>query len=96
MTSHELSEILIIIIPVGIALLALAVAWGQTITRQKAMSKDIDEIEVNLKKDYLTEKDHTLLCENTSLRFEKHVTKVVNEMGDTLVQKIENIINGEK
>ncbi len=90
------SEILIIVVPVGLALLALAVAWGATLTRQKSMREDIDEIETNLKEEYLTEKDHTSLCEINTLRFEQHVTKVVNEMGDTLVEKIENIINGEK
>ena len=93
MTLHDT---LIIIVPVGLALLALAVVWGATTTRQKAMGKDIDEMENNLKKDYLTIEGHKLMCENTSLRFEKHVTKVVNEMGDVLVLKIEKIINGEK
>ena len=96
MTGTEWHDILIVMIPVVLALLALAVAWGSTTTRQKSMSKDIDEIETNLKKEYLTVEGHKLMCENTSLRFEKHVTKVVDAMGKTLVKKIENIINGEK
>jgi hypothetical protein len=86
----------IIIIPVGLALLALAVAWGSTLTRQKSMREDIDEIETNLKEEYLTEKEHSLLCKNNTLELKNHVTDVVNAMGDTLVTKIEAIINGEK
>ncbi len=99
MTSHELSEILIIIVPIGLALLALAVAWGATLTRQKTMTKDITELENKLDESddkFLTIEGHKLICENNALRFEKHVTTVVTAMGDTLVEKIENIINGGK
>ena len=84
---------------VVIALLTLAVAWGTVLTRQKNMKEDIGDIvkkrEQHLK-EYLTEKAHVQLCKNSTLRFENHVTKVVNAMGDTLVGKIETIINGGK
>ncbi len=93
------SEILIIVVPVGLALLALAVAWGATLTRQKTMAKDITELENKLDESddkFLTMEGHKQLCENNALRFELHVTQVVKEMGDTVVEKIENIINGGK
>jgi hypothetical protein len=99
-------DVLIVVIPVGLALLALAVAWGSTLTRQRTMVKDITDLEdrvdnsdlvrEGLKKEYMTEKQHVQLCLNNTLRFEAHVTKVVKQMGDTLLEKIEVIVNGEK
>lgn len=95
----QLSSTLTVLLIIGGALLTLAVAWGAVLTRQKSMGKEIDDLKDKrevLKKEYLTEKDHDLLCLNNTLRFEAHVTRVVEAMGDTLVGKIENIINGDQ
>ena len=86
------------VVVIVLALLTLAVAWGTVLTRQKDMKEDIDELKTtreSLKVEYLTEKDHRLLCKNSTLRFEKHVTTVVNNMGKELVEKIEAIVNGD-
>lgn len=98
------AEAIGVVVVIVLALLTLAVAWGTVLTRQKDMKEDIDElkghmsdsdsIREGLKIEYLTEKQHDLLCLNTTLRFEKHVTKVVNDMGEKLVKKIEVIVNG--
>jgi len=91
-----------ILLIVGGAMLTLAVAWGAALTRQKHMSKDIEEISEKLdksnvirealKKEYLTVESHKLLCSNNTFEIKAHVSEVVETMGTTLVDKIENII----
>ncbi|MBC8183244.1 hypothetical protein H8E88_19235 [candidate division KSB1 bacterium] len=43
--------------------------------------------EINiLKADKLSEKDHTVLCENSTLRFEKHVSKTFTDFNANIFQ----------
>ncbi len=82
-------DIAVVTFPVIFALLALAVAWGAVLAKQKTMKEDIDK----MKGANLTEKDHELLCLNNTLRFEAHVTKVVEDMGKKIVKKVEELVS---
>lgn len=57
-----------------------------------------DKIEKKIDEKYLTEKEHTLLCENSTLRieqsFEKHFTTLSNEVFKS-IRSLEKTINGK-
>lgn len=76
----SLSAWLPYLLPGFLAILALATVWGAVLTRQKSMKQDCDETKKELKEDYLKEKDHELLCENNTLRFEAHVTQEIDDL----------------
>ena len=66
-----------ILVPAFLAVLALATVWGAVLTRQKSTKQDCDETKKTLKEDYLLKEEHELMCENSALRFEKHVTQEI-------------------
>lgn len=78
-----------ILIPVGLASLAVAVAWGSIITRQKVIRDDIEKMKVGRdafkkeyiaeKKEYMTEKEHAAACKIATLEMKEHVSVTMKE-----------------
>ena len=115
-----LSNFIAAIIPVLVALMALAVAWGALLTRISVMRKslhsmpgkfakiqqdikeDIDEVDLRvdklinnrekLKKEYLLEKDHGLMCDNAMLKLERRMKLVIDNSHKNLLKEIKIIL----
>lgn len=69
---------------------------------QADIQKDVADLELRidkftntrekLKKEYLLEKDHDLMCSNAMLRLEAHVTAAVNRSHKNILKEIKELI----
>jgi hypothetical protein len=71
----------------------MGVLWWDIRGIRKATEQDVDELKQEIKgADYLTEAKHDLLCTNATLRFEK----IVSGMRDEIIKEIKNNNRKEK
>ena len=86
------------ILPPLVLLVLIGITWGINKTKVEALKEDMkkcntritlsDKVREGLKVEYLTEKEHDLVCDSRTLRVEKHVTKAVTDLRDELLKAL--------
>ena len=103
-----MEAIILALIPLLLAIIALAVVWGQVLTKLKVMRDDMDHTEKRmdesdktrekLKLQYMSKSEHELICANTTLTLKAHITESLDSLKEAIFEKmdvIEKAINSE-
>lgn len=77
-------------IPSMIAVGALGLVWWGIRSGQAELTKKVDDME-DEQDEFLTEDNHTLLCENATLKVEAHITKELVSLKDEIFGKLRDI-----
>jgi len=88
-------------LPSIVAGLALGVIFFYIKSAKKDISEDVGEMK-NKMKEYITERDHILMCENQTLKEKEYFNKELSDLKDEIFKRLRYIekaiknLNGEK
>jgi hypothetical protein len=77
-------------IPSIVSVGALGMIWAGIRTRDQKMKDKLDEMKRD-QTQFLTESKHDLLCQNSSLQVEKHVTHEITLLKDEMFKELRDI-----
>lgn len=70
---------------------ALGLVYFGIRSQRKELKNEVDGVKEELKENYLETNDHTLLCENASLKINKHLTKELSGLKDDIFVRLREL-----